>query len=54
LYRDIQFPGVSQMNVKEEIRCEAGKLFEAENFLFNNVDEVLDTVERALQLPRKQ
>ena len=40
--------------MKEEIRCEAGKLFEAENFLFNNVDEVLDTVERALQLPRKQ
>ncbi len=42
------------MNVKEEIRCEAGKLFEPEDFPFNSADEVADTVERALQLPRKQ
>ena len=54
VYRDIQFPGVNQMNVNEEIRCEAGKLFKPEDFPFNSVDEVLDTVELALQLPRKQ
>jgi hypothetical protein len=50
----MQFPEVNQMNVKEEIRCEAGKLFEPEDFPFNIADEVVDTVERALQLPRKQ
>ncbi len=41
------------MNVKEEIRCEAGMLFEPEDFSFNGADEVVDIIERALILPRK-
>jgi hypothetical protein len=54
VYRDIQFSGVNQMNVNEEIRCEAGKLFKPEEFPFNSADEVVDIVERALQLPQKR
>lgn len=42
------------MNVKEEIRCEAGKLFEPEDFPFDSVDEAVDTIVRALQLPQKR